>query len=138
MEDTDFYNETLEEILNYNLELLTEKEIIKLNKKCEEIQIESILNNNLEESIDLPIKIEKKIIDEELDCSLIKGQYIINLMDLARIKFDKGKYDEAAKLYWEILNKDSKECLSDKNFDKVRSMLLNIFEENIEKLEKTL
>lgn len=33
MEDTDFYNETLEEILNYNLELLTEKEIIKLNKK---------------------------------------------------------------------------------------------------------
>lgn len=178
MEDTDFYNETLEEILNYNLELLTEKEIIKLNKKCEEIQIESILNNNLEESIDLPIKIEKKIIDEELDCSLIKGQYIINLMDLARIKFDKGKYDEAAKLYWEILNKDSKECLSDKNFiianlielgndvtlvleeierykndyryreilkeyknknfDKVRSMLLNIFEENIEKLEKNL
>lgn len=108
MEDTDSYNETLEEILNCSLELLTEKEIIELNKKCEEIQIESILNDNLEESLDLLVKIEKKIIDEELDCSLIKEQYIINLMDLARIKFDKGKYDDAAELYWEILRKIAK------------------------------
>ncbi len=99
-------------------------------------------------------------------------------MNLARIKRDKGKNDEAAKLYWEILSKDSKEHLSDrnyiitnlielgedvtlvleeiekyksdiryrdileeykkKNFDKVKLELLNIFDENIEKLEKTL
>ncbi len=63
MEDTDSHNETLEEILNCSLELLTEKEIIELNKKCEEIQIESILNDNLEEYLDLLVKIEKKIID---------------------------------------------------------------------------
>ncbi|MBC5997264.1 hypothetical protein EAI30_02845 [Romboutsia ilealis] len=178
MEDTDFYYNTLKKILNCNLDMLTEEEIVELAKKYGEIQNECILNDNLEEYLDLLVKIEKKIIDKELDFLLIKEQYIINLMDLARIKRDKGKNDEAAELYWEILSKDSKEHLSDrnyiianlielgkdvtlvleeiekyksdfryrdileeykkKNFSKVKLELLNIFEENIEKLEKTL
>lgn len=178
MENTDFYYNTLEKILNCKIDMLTEEDIVELNKKYEKIKNESILNDNLEGYLDLLVKIEKKIMDKELDFLLIKEQYIINLMNLARIKRDKGKNDEAAKLYWEILSKDSKEHLSDrnyiitnlielgedvtlvleeiekyksdiryrdileeykkKNFDKVKLELLNIFEENIEKLEKTL
>ena len=96
--------------------MLTEEDIVELNKKYEKIKNESILNDNLEGYLDLLVKIEKKIMDKELDFLLIKEQYIINLMNLARIKRDKGKNDEAAKLYWEILSKDSKEHLSDRNY----------------------
>lgn len=47
--------------------MLTEEDIVELNKKYEKIKNESILNDNLEGYLDLLVKIEKKIMDKELD-----------------------------------------------------------------------
>ena len=46
--------------------MLTEEDIVELNKKYEKIKNESILNDNLEGYLDLLVKIEKKIMDKQV------------------------------------------------------------------------
>ncbi|MGL5692751.1 MAG: hypothetical protein ACRCXA_01650, partial [Peptostreptococcaceae bacterium] len=86
-----------------------------LNKKYEKMQLRALLDGSIESLLKILIKIQKKIIDKNIDDYLIREQYILNLMNLASIKLDLGKNDEAIKIYREILKEDKKEKVSDRN-----------------------